>query len=314
MSTVSREITWGTQPRCMLEQGADRWRRYAQQRLSQVCEAAPTIELDDTSRFVFASDCHRGDNGRADAFAVNEGLFLDALGHYESRGFTYVEVGDGDELWQNRRLEVVRRAHARTYDLLHRLHAQGRLHLILGNHDIPAGRPSQMSKDGLVAREGLILRHARTGQRILVVHGHQADFRSDRLAVLSRFTVRTVWRRMLLLGLARGTLWTDDLSRRSFLEQRVIARIQARKLRIERWIAGWADARQQMVICGHTHRAASAQRGMPPYFNTGSCVVPGQITALEIQGGAISLVLWRVQSGHVRRESMSRPVNLRAFA
>ncbi|MBN1640429.1 MAG: glycosyltransferase [Anaerolineae bacterium] len=96
-------------------------------RLEQVFLAAPTVAFDSQSRFVFLGDCHRGNGGRTDAFAVNEDLVCHALSHYFRAGFTYVEVGDGDELWQNRCFNDIRRAHGRTYDLLHRFHADGRL-------------------------------------------------------------------------------------------------------------------------------------------------------------------------------------------
>ena len=75
---------------------------FAHKRLTKVFEAAKRIPFDDSSRIVFFSDCHRGDNGRTDPFARNKELFLHALNHYYREGFTYIEVGDGDDLWQNR--------------------------------------------------------------------------------------------------------------------------------------------------------------------------------------------------------------------
>jgi UDP-2,3-diacylglucosamine pyrophosphatase LpxH len=159
---------------------------------------AHRVPFDDDARLVFFSDCHRGDNGPGDAFAVNEALFCHALSHYDREAFTYVEVGDGDELWRNRSFADVRRAHRRTYDLLHRFHGAGRLHLILGNHDIQGCRTRWVEKDGIPADEAMLFKHTDTGQAILVLHGHQADFASDRMCGVSRFVVRHIWARLRL--------------------------------------------------------------------------------------------------------------------
>jgi UDP-2,3-diacylglucosamine pyrophosphatase LpxH len=271
------------------------------------------VFFDDTSRLVFLSDSHRGDNSRADAFAANEGLFMHALDHYMRAGFTYVEVGDGDELWQNKSLTAVCRAHGRTYDLLHEFDRRNRLHMLLGNHDIQRPLQARVDKDGIVAEEGLVLRHAKTGQHVFAVHGHQADLRSDRLSAWAKFLVRHIWRRTLILGLATVTLWRDDFSAQRRLDRFIASRIQAGKLQIERRIARWARNRRQIVVCGHTHRPASAQRGMSPYFNTGNCITPGQITGIEIQDGQISSIRWSL-NGTAKKEYVSGPQPLSMVA
>lgn len=58
--------------------------------------------LGEHDRYVFFSDCHRGYGGWNDNFAANQNLCFHALQYYYDRGFTYVEIGDGDELWENR--------------------------------------------------------------------------------------------------------------------------------------------------------------------------------------------------------------------
>jgi predicted phosphodiesterase len=160
--------------------------------------------------------------------------------------------------------------------------------MIVGNHDITGYQRHHVVKDTIQAEEGLTLRHTRTGQRVFVVHGHQADFKSDSLYVLSRFTIRYVWRYLQLLGFGRNKHQgaPKTLSK------------------IERRIKDWSQANRQTVICGHTHRAASAAYGAPAYFNSGSCVVPNTLTGLEIQGGDIMLIKWTAHpvSGHIKRE------------
>lgn len=278
---------------------------FAHRRLTEVFEAAKRVLFDDSSRIVLFSDCHRGNNSRMDEFARNAELFLNALTYYYREGFTYIEVGDGDDLWQNRRFSDIRRAYGRIFDLLHRFDRQDRLHLILGNHEIQGNRRDRVEKDGIIAREGLILHHSRTGQRIFVLHGHQADFKSDRFYVASRFVARYIWRRVQLLTIGSRPSRADDSRNRGKIRQR---------------ITEWVQANRQIVICGHTHRPMSAAYGEPPYFNTGSCLYSGYITGLEIQNGEITLVKWstRPEMRHgraprVERELMSPPRKLRLF-
>ena len=268
----------------------DSRRAAAHEQLTRTFLASPHVPFDDASRFVFFSDCHRGTNGRTDAFAPNKELFRQVLGHYLKRDFTYVEVGDGDELWLNPRFGDVQRAHRPIFDLLHQFDRRDRLHLLEGNHDIAGRQRNRKDKAGLPVREGLILQHTRTGQQILVAHGHQADFGKDPDFVLSRFMVRHFWRRLQQLGFGNAPLWAKTEHTRSWLEQWITDRLQAHKLKIEQRIVTWLQEFQKTVICGHTHLARFAARGTPPYFNAGSCVIPGLITGLEIEGGQIALV------------------------
>lgn len=235
-------------------------RTRAYRRMTQAFQAARTVLFDDDSRLVFFSDLHRGDCSRSDAFAQNEDLFLGALRHYLQRGFTYVEVGDGDELWQNRRLGDVKRAHHRTFDLLHTFAEAGRLHIVFGNHDIQGFQRRQMTKDGLTAHEGLVLRHAGKEQRIFVVHGHQVDFKSDALYRLSRLIIRHIWRHVQNLGITGVASSIGESRNRETIRHRV---------------SEWIEAHKQMVICGHTHMPGFAAPDDLPYFNTGSGVLMG---------------------------------------
>ena len=47
------------------------------------------------------SDCHGGNGGHGDDFAHNRIIFIHSLSWYREEGFTYIEVGDGEELWEN---------------------------------------------------------------------------------------------------------------------------------------------------------------------------------------------------------------------
>lgn len=261
----------------------ENWCSYAHRRLTQVFKRAAEVPFDHSTRLVFMSDCHRGDGSRADGFARNHDLYLHVLRRYYDQGFVYIEVGDGDELWKSWRFEDIRRAHGPVFELLHRFDHEERLHLIAGNHDRRngRGRADLCDKDGMAAREGLILHHTRTGQRLFVVHGHQADLKSDHLSRVSRLAVGYIWRPLQLLGLVEATSQMGHIWKLK---------------RIERTIMSWAEAHQQIMICGHTHRPMVAVHGEVAYFNAGSCVFPGCLTALELVDGEISLVSWGLRN------------------
>lgn len=279
MTTCSSELCLPRLPG--REPSTQRWSlpTYAGWQLTAAHRAAIEVTFGSASRIAVFSDLHRGDGSRADAFAANSELFLCALRHYYSQGYTYVEAGDGDELWKGWRFADIERAHSPVFDLLHRFQRQDRLHLLYGNHEGLAAGGYQQDKGGLPAREALVLERLRTSQRLFIVHGHQADPRNDQSTLWSRRFVRHLWTPMQSLGLASlsgpahpvSSSATESISRR---------------------IKDWSAMQRQLVICGHTHRPVFAQPGASLYFNTGACLYPGQITGIEIVSGAIQLVRW----------------------
>lgn len=86
------------------------------------------------SKYIIFSDQHRGDNSWADDFAHNQVLFFHALSDYLKKGYTYIELGDGDELWENT-AEEVHGAHSHAIWLIRKFLKEGRLHVLWGNHD-----------------------------------------------------------------------------------------------------------------------------------------------------------------------------------
>jgi UDP-2,3-diacylglucosamine pyrophosphatase LpxH len=271
----------------------------AHHRLSQVLASAPTLEFDDDSKLILLSDCHRGDNSRADDFAHNQCLFFHALTHYYQEGFTYIEVGDADELWENKRFADIREAHSHVFWLMSRFHKAGRLQMLYGNHDAERGDPLIAKRtlatyhnertrrdlplfDDIQVHEALFLRYsgvaAGARQGFLLTHGHQVDPFNDRWWKLSRLMVRHLWRHLQLLGVRDLTSPAQTASKRH---------------RIERRIETWVDITGQPVIAGHTHRPRYPMREKdPPYFNCGSCVHPRCITGIEIRNSEIALIKW----------------------
>jgi len=73
-------------------------------------------------KYIVMSDCHRGNGTAADEFAHNSLIYKCALEHYLAEGFTYIELGDAEEFWENDAFEQIYITHTSVYDLLRRFH------------------------------------------------------------------------------------------------------------------------------------------------------------------------------------------------
>jgi len=245
---------------------------------------------------------------------------LHALYYYYNEGFTYIELGDGDELMENKRFSDIRRSHSHVFWLMRKFYREKRLYLVYGNHDMerkdprvvedtlyrycnePTGKVEPLF-EGIEVYEGLILRHSRTGQRIFLVHGHQGDPIHDRFWWLGRFFARHLWRHLQLLGVRDPTSPAKNSEKRS---------------KVERELVAWVRANNQPLIAGHTHQPRFAGQGKPPYFNDGSCVHPRCITGIEIQSGQIALIKWSTTAKrdgalHIARTVLVGPKKLRTL-
>lgn len=289
-------------------------------RLSKVFETAEQIFFDDSSKFVLMSDCHRGDGSWSDNFSKNQNLYFAALTQYYDRDYTYIEIGDGDELWENTKLSDIVRIHGDAFWILSKFFNEGRLYLIYGNHDMV--KKDQKYVEGnlfeyfddrqkkyvslfkdIRIHEGLVLRHKVTDDKIFLVHGHQGDFLNDTIWKLARFLVRYLWKPLETFGV------NDPTSAAKNYEKKEVV---AKKL------TEWVVKEKQMLIAGHTHRPMFPEVGEPPYFNDGSCVHPRCITAIEIAFGYIKLVKWDVKTKHdgtlyIDREVLAGPRKLKDY-
>lgn len=289
-------------------------------RLTEAYEHARVEQIDDTSRYVFIGDCHRGDGSLSDEFTRNENAYLHALEQYFREGYTYVEVGDGDELWEFSSYRAIKRAHAEAFAAIKRFFDAGRFVLLWGNHNNELRRRSYTQEHlytltdrqtgevqeflpGIEPCEALRLVHAQTGQEFLALHGHQGDFGNDGGWVFSMLALRYFWRYLHAVG-AKNPV-SPAVNRR-------------KREHIERDYHAWVGAHRVSLICGHTHLYSYPVRGELPYFNAGACVYPSYLTALELADGQITLVKWHVaadESGvlRVRRQEMRGPAPIAGF-
>lgn len=136
-----------------------------QDRLNRALKNAEALPINKNTRYILMSDCHRGTGSGNDNFLPNRLLFISALQYYFSQGYHYIELGDGDELWENGSLEEIKRFHKESYEWLTRYERCGRLHMLYGNHDMDC-KKQRMEALWLIG----------DGIKIGLLHGHQADF------------------------------------------------------------------------------------------------------------------------------------------
>lgn len=274
-------------------------------RIDQVYNNSYRIPFDDSSKLVIMSDCHRGDGSYADNFARNQNLFFSALTQYYHHGYSYIELGDGDELWENDKLSRIFNLYDNIFWLMSKFHRESRLYIIFGNHDIVKKKNHleeyNLNFPGIQFYEGLVLEHANNKLKLLLLHGHQADFFNDRLWPISRFLVRYFWRPLELVGVNNPMNTATN---------------PKRKTKVEKILVKWVKDFNQPLVAGHTHRAVFPAEDEPCYFNSGSCVHPRCITALEIVNGNIALVKWSYKTKFdgtlfVGRDYLAGPESLR---
>ena len=264
--------------------------------LNKAFENAKKVSFRRDAKIIFFSDLHKGDNSYADDFRFNMKIYRHALETYFNEGFTYIELGDGIELWENRSFEPIYKAYKYIFGLLKKFKDENRLYLLWGNHDmefrdpiilekvlrqffIPKNISDKATYFDLVYYESLLLEFEDTSRSILAIHGHQADYMNYKHWKFNRFFVRHLWK-----YLQKWFGISDPTSP---------AKNYKGLIKVERKLNQWiVKNNQQMVVCGHTHRPRFPNPGDIPLFNDGSCVHPESIIGIEIQDYHISLVKW----------------------
>lgn len=283
-------------------------------RLDHAFQDAPCLTLTEASKIILFSDCHRGTGTSNDNFLKNQNPYFAALQHYYKQDFTYIELGDGDELWENRYLDQIVDLHSNVFWLLSKFYREKRLYLLYGNHDMVKRSPIYTERNlttyhcsnrqecsllfpGIRIHEGLILKDQKQRKDLYLTHGHQADVMNSTFWKFTRFLVRYLWKPAERFGM---------------LDPTSAAKNNTQKKKTEERLTKWACENQRILVTGHTHRPMI---GSPesPYFNTGSCVHPRCITCIEIQNRCLTLVKWTTATRedmtlYVAREELTDPV------
>lgn len=262
-------------------------------RLNKAFCNAPRLPFNSCSRYVIISDCHRGIGNWGDNFLKNQHLYFAALEYYYKNRFTYIELGDGDELWENRSMSQIIEIHSNVFWLMSLFLKEHRLFIIYGNHDMIKRNETYTNRHcgsyyctstkcyedlfkNMNFYEGIILDGSRNLPSLYLTHGHQAELLNSALWKLSRFMVRYLW---------------APLERFGVLDPTSAAKNNNTKKKTEKKLTHWATSESRLLITGHTHRPMMGSSDSP-YFNTGSCVHPRCITCIEILGENIILVKW----------------------
>ena len=302
---------------------------------------ALVLPLNSSSRYVLFSDCHRGCGNANDNFLKNELLYLAALRNYYEKEFIYIELGDGDELWENRSIEKIKEMHPKSFAMLSKFYQKGQFYSLYGNHDM-IKKESDFSKQSfssyyhneLFCRcplfpsmpfyESIILRGEGGYKDIYLLHGHQASLLNSTFWKLSRFLVRYLWSPLERIGILDPTSAANNYSIKKKTEQR-LSQWKPDELNpvlqndMHKTVSSTkkqvtdeppASIQKHILISGHTHRPMIASANSS-YCNTGSVIHPFGITCIEIEDGMISLVKWSHQINqnqyiHVGREVLGK--------
>lgn len=286
-------------------------------RLTKVFNSSKEINIDDNSRIIIMSDVHRGDGNWSDSFAKNQNTFFAALSYYYKENYTYIELGDGDELWELNNFKDILREHSDVFWLMSKFYEEDRFYMLYGNHDIVKKNENFLRGnlyyyydereqediplfENIVVHEGLMLNYKNYENKIFLVHGHQVDFINYDIWPITRFLVRHLWKPLELYGLNDVTRTAKNYKKRHKVADKLIR---------------WVIKENHILIAGHNHRPYFPEIGSPPYFNDGSCVHPRCITGIEIVDGSIALIKWSVKANeegllYIGRDILAGPRKL----
>lgn len=253
--------------------------------LEKSFQHALRLSFDDHPKLVLMSDCHRGTGTWADSFLSNRPVYTAALKYYGQKNFTYIELGDGDELWGNRRFSDIYRTHKEVFQMFRLLAEENRIYLLYGNHD-------REKEKGISANKGVpfsipfyesVIIESSTMPDLYLLHGHQGDFLNDRHWKLTRSLVRYIWKPLELRGIKDPTSAAKNYTKVREIEESFIA---------------FSCENHCILAAGHTHKPTLMETGCGLYINSGSCVHPGAVTAVEIDAvhKKATLVKWSVCS------------------
>lgn len=280
--------------------------------LNKIYHNSKKIQIDNYTKIVIMSDCHRGNGNSYDNFKKNKKIYEKALNYYYKNNFKYIELGDGDEMWEVSNYKDIIDEYLPTFKLLKKFHDSNRLIMIYGNHDICKKSKEVLEKyfyyhydegnnkidllSNLISYESIILEY--NNFDIFLIHGHQVDLLNSKFWKLSRFLVRHIWKNFEFIGIKDPTK-------------------EAKNYKVnkkgEKILEKWSMDNNIILIAGHTHRPIFPKVGKSMYFNDGSCIHPNGITCLEIENGTISLIKWIEDEDYIKRIEIAKKKQIEDF-
>jgi predicted phosphodiesterase len=280
-----------------------------------------------TEKFIVFSDHHKGNRDHADDFANNEPNYLAALDYYLLNKFTYINLGDSEELWKYTPDQVISK-NIKALKAEAKFQEQKKYYKTFGNHDITWKNKLDVDKWfkniftlPLPVWEGILVK-TNVGLKplsIFLTHGHQGDKMSDNNS-FSTWMVAHVWRPVQRYLEINVNTPAKDLTLRD---------------RHNIMMYEWSSHKENLLlITGHTHKPVFASGRYsdhesnkieepttgekkinlkPSYFNSGCCCYnDGDITGIEIGGDKISLIKWHWQN-NVSKRSVLEEITLTAL-
>lgn len=295
----------------------------------------------EAGRYIVFSDQHKGCRDFADDFAPAETNYRKALQHYFDQGFTFINIGDCEELWENTPRTVIEHNRLPLLEEA-RFLQEDRYYRVFGNHDLEWNYLIQQTQylkpifgDKLKVYEGILLKTSYKDQNytLLLAHGHQGDKKSDGNA-FSKWVVAAIWtpiQRFLEISINTTADSFELVDRHNVM------------------MYEWSATQKNLVfISGHTHKpvfasldhidrltrqlekavatnneelakqaAADLEKrkleyagkqvvktmAHPSYFNSGCCCFSdGDITGIEISEGFIRLIKWEASDEGPQRK------------
>ncbi len=284
-----------------------------------------------TAKYVVMSDLHKGNGNDADDFKTALPNYLAACNYYNNKNFTYIALGDIEELWEND-ISQVYKEYKNTFEAEKKFINDQKFYKIVGNHDLYWNNTPYFADEWLKKLygkkipiyEGILIRLKTELKelKILLTHGHQGDKTSDGNK-FSKWFVANVWTKIQAFLDINVNAPSKDF----------LLRDKHNKLMYE-----WSmEQNDLLLITGHTHKpvfaslnhiekltkeleiatenkdtslvasltkelnlrkqeyistAAFAQK-KPSYFNTGCCCYnDGDITVIEIENNFLRLIKW----------------------
>lgn len=261
-------------------------------------------------KFIIFSDQHKGNKTGADDFIASEKSYIAALKHYNKENFSFINLGDSEELWKFNAAQIL--PENRDALAAEAAFQPDRYYRTFGNHDLIWKNTLDVQfllknyfTMPLAVYEGIVLKLKNGADTIEVflTHGHQGDLMSDNNAV-STWIVAHLWmpiQRYLRLNINSPS---KDYSLRNEHNQMM-----------HEWSS---ETENLLLVTGHTHQPVfasgryynhpetkiktSTQTIKPSYFNTGCCCFSdGDITGIEISDGMIRLIKWHSQQQSAER-------------
>jgi predicted phosphodiesterase len=266
-----------------------------------------------TDKFIVFSDHHKGNRDQGDDFANNEPNYMAAMEYYLSNKFTYINLGDSEELWKYKPDQVISK-NIKVLKAEAKFQEVDRYIKTFGNHDITWKNKLDVSwwfkgifRLPLPVWEGILLKTGigDTELSIFLTHGHQGDKMSDNNS-FSTWLVAHIWR---------------PVQRYLNINVNTPAKDYVLRDRHNIMMHEWSSHRENLVlITGHTHKPVFASglysdhpnntidvaaitaadkrnKLKPSYFNSGCCCYnDSDITGIEIAEGEIRLVKWHLEN------------------